>query len=227
MIRIIFQNDFFVICDKESGVLSTPSRHEENDKRCCLGTALQDSLKQQIYPIHRLDFEVSGLVMYAKTPEAHRKANAWFEHKQVQKTYRALTTAQDYSHIPANVPNQKMAISLTQPGLKFEWKSRILRGKKRAYESAQGKDSLTLADYLGVNEQGYLMWDLQPVTGRSHQLRFDLSRHGFPILGDKLYGSKVDWGVDRIALRAYKIDFSSAPGAAALGLPSDVTLTSL
>lgn len=227
MIRIIFENEFFVICDKESGVLSTPSRHEENDKRCCLGTELQASLKQQIYPIHRLDFEVSGLVMYAKTSEAHRQANAWFEHKQVQKTYRALTTSQNYDHIPANVPNQKLTIELKNPGQKFEWKSRILRGKRRAYESPQGKDSLTLAEYLGVNAEGHLMWDLQPVTGRSHQLRFDLSRHGFPILGDKLYGSNVQWGTDRIALRAYKIDFSKAPGAKALGLPSDVTLASL
>lgn len=227
MINIVFSNEYFVICDKESGVLSTPSRFEADDKRCCLGTELQKSLNKQIFPVHRLDFEVSGLVMYAKTPEAHRTANAWFEHKQVQKTYRALTKTQDYSHIPANVPNPKVTLELREQGQKFEWKSRILRGKRRAYESPQGKESLTLAEYLGVNSDGYLMWDLQPVTGRSHQLRFDLSRHGFPILGDKLYGSDVDFGVDRIALRSYKIDFSNAPGASKLELPTDVKVASL
>ncbi|MGZ3782113.1 MAG: pseudouridine synthase, partial [Pseudobdellovibrionaceae bacterium] len=166
MISIIFENAHFVICDKECGVLSTPSRFEESDDRRCLGTELQDSLKIQIYPIHRLDFEVSGLVMYAKNAEAHRKANGWFEHKKVQKTYRALTTDQDFSHIPANVQNSRVPLKLTM-NQEFEWKSCILRGKRRAYESPQGKPSLTLAKYLNVDENQYLMWDLQPVTGRS------------------------------------------------------------
>ena len=185
MIDIVFENQHFVICDKPSGVLSTPSRFEADDQRGCLGTALQDSLKIQIYPVHRLDFEVSGLVMYAKNADAHRKANSWFENKQVFKTYTALTTGQDFSHIPSNVPNARLKIDL-QPGMNFEWKSRILRGKRRAFESEQGKPSLTLATYIGVTTSEYHQWDLHPVTGRSHQLRFDLSRHGFPIVGDKL-----------------------------------------
>lgn len=226
MIKICFENSHFVICDKESGVLSTPSRFEETDGRGCLGTELQEFLKIQIYPVHRLDFEVSGLVMYAKSAEAHRKANAWFEHKQVQKTYRALTTVQDYSHIPANVSNPKTRIDLSKVN-EFEWKSRILRGKRRAYESPQGKSSLTLAKYRGVNAAQYLIWDLQPVTGRSHQLRFDLSRHGFSIVGDKLYGSQKDWQKDSIALRSYKIDFSKAPEAKKFGLPEIIEIPAL
>lgn len=218
MIQIIFENKHFVVCDKKSGVLSTPSRFEESDVRGCLGTALQDHLKIQIFPVHRLDYEVSGLVIYAKNAEAHRIANAWFENKNVQKTYRALTRAQDFSHVPDNVPNLRQMINLSV-GNEFEWKARILRGKRRSYESPQGKPSLTLAKYLGINSQNFLQWDLQPVTGRSHQLRFDLSRHGFPIVGDKLYGSKVEWIADSIALRAYQIDFSKAPKADILGLP--------
>ncbi len=220
MIQIVFENSHFVICDKPAGVLSTPSRLGAEDERNCLGIALQKQLGLQIYPVHRLDFEVSGLVMYAKSAEAHRKANAWFEHKTVSKTYRALTTAQDFSHIPDNVKNTREKFTVVA-GQKFEWKSRILRGKRRAFESPEGKDSLTLAEYLGTNGNGYLQWDLQPVTGRSHQLRFDLSRHGFPIVGDVLYGSKVPGeSKDAIALRAYKIDFSKAPGAQELQLPS-------
>lgn len=222
MIEIVFENSNFVVCDKPSGVLSTPSRYENIDSRMCLGLMLQKELNIQIYPVHRLDFEVSGLVMYAKNPEAHRAANAWFETKQVLKTYRALTTGPDFSHIPANVPNPRQILQL-QPGDTFEWKSHLLRGKRRAYESPQGKPSLTRAVYLGDPESGRQSWDLEPVTGRSHQLRFDLSRHGFPIVGDKLYGSKILWASnDSIALRAYKIDFSLATGADALGLPAKI-----
>lgn len=223
MIEIIFQNEFFVICDKKSGVLSTPSRFEERDERYCLGTDLQKFLNQQIYPVHRLDYEVSGLVMYAKTQDAHRAANSWFENKKIKKVYRALTAAQDFSHIPAQVQNSREKIEL-QPDQKMEWKSRIFRGKKRSFESPQGKDSLTLAEYLGANPGGFLMWDLYPVTGRSHQLRFELSRHGFPIIGDRLYGSKVPWRENSIALRSYKIDFSGVPQRVQLALPNDITV---
>lgn len=224
MIQIVFENSHFVICDKPAGVLSTPSRMGAEDERNCLGIALQKQLGVQIYPVHRLDFEVSGLVMYAKSADAHRKSNAWFEHKTVSKTYRALTTPQDFSHIPDNVKNSRQKFKVSE-GQQFEWKSRILRGKRRAYESPEGKDSLTLAQYLGVNDKGYLQWDLQPVTGRSHQLRFDLSRHGFPIVGDTLYGSKVVWtDKDAIALRAFKIDFTKAPGAQELQFPPVIQL---
>ncbi|WP_413578198.1 RluA family pseudouridine synthase [Bdellovibrio sp. HCB290] len=224
MIQIVFENAHFVICDKPAGVLSTPSRLGAEDERNCLGIALQKQLAIQIYPVHRLDFEVSGLVMYAKTAEAHRKANGWFENKTVSKTYRALTTAQDFSHIPENVKNSRAKFELST-SQNFEWKSRILRGKRRAYESPEGKDSMTLAQYLGANAQCFLQWDLQPVTGRSHQLRFDLSRHGFPIVGDTLYGSKVKWcGENSIALRAYRIDFSKAPGADEFQLPQIIQI---
>ncbi len=226
MIRIVFENEHFIVCDKESGVLSTPSRFEDTDVRSCLGTELQQRLQIQIYPVHRLDFEVSGLVMYAKNAQAHREANAWFENKTVQKTYRAWTTGQSFAHIPPGVGNPRTAIDL-QLERRFEWKSRILRGKRRAYESPQGKATLTLAEFLGLTPEGYQIWNLQPVTGRSHQLRFDLSRHGFPIVGDKLYGSNVDYGTNRIALRAFEIDFAKAPGARVLGLPEKIQVHAL
>lgn len=225
MIHIVFQNQHFVICDKPHGVLSTPSRFEDEDERACLGTSLQKELGLQIYPINRLDYEVSGLVLYAKTPEAHRQGNLWFENKKVTKTYRAWTSAQSYAHIPDNVKNSRQPMD-PHPGQTYQWRTRMLRGKRRAYESPQGKESLTMASFLGAKEK-HLIWDLNPVTGRPHQLRFDLSRHGFAILGDKLYGSGVDYGENRIALRSYKIDFKSATGANALGLPDALEIDSL
>jgi len=225
-ISTVFENSHFVVIDKAAGVLSTPSRHEEQDVRLCLGTALQEKLKIQIFPVHRLDFEVSGLVMYAKNASAHRQANAWFENKQVQKTYRAWTTGQDYAHIPANVENPRIKIDLAGTS-DFVWKGQLLRGKRRAFTSPQGKETLTQAHYLGLSPQNYLIWDLQPVTGRSHQLRFDLSRHGFPIVGDRLYGSTEAFADQAIALRAYQIDFAKAPGAEALGLPVQIGGTPL
>ncbi len=224
MIQFLFQNEHFVLCDKPSGILSTPSRI--SDGRICLGLELEKELGGQIFPVHRLDYEVSGLVLYALNAKAHQQANHWFEKRLVHKTYRALTTAQDFSHIPASVANDRLSIDLVQHQ-DFEWQGCLLRGKKRSYESPHGKPTLTRAHFLG-SKNSFLEWDLYPVTGRSHQLRFDLSRHGFPIVGDELYGSKVDflstqnslYNEDTIALRAFKIDFSDCPEASSLGLKS-------
>lgn len=226
MIAAVFENEHFFIADKPAGVLTTPSRFAEEDGRRCLGTELQEQLGIQIYPVHRLDFEVSGLVVFAKNAEAHRVANAWFENKQVQKSYQALTTAQSFVHIPANIHNDRQPLSLV-PGQNYVWESRQLRGKRRAYESPEGKPCLTRAHFQGTTPAGFLQWDLEPVTGRPHQLRFDLSRHGFSIVGDTLYGSSVEWQPDAIALRSYRIDFSRCKEMTKWGLLTKIEVIAL
>lgn len=220
---IVFENQNFVVVNKPSGVLSTPARFGEEDERECLGTALQKEMQIQIFPVHRLDFEVKGLVMYAKNASAHRAANAWFEKKQVFKTYRAYTSGPGFDHIPPNVANDRIILT-PRTDQKYDWNSRILRGKRRAFQSPHGKDSQTLATYLGKTDQGYHSWDLNPVTGRSHQLRFELSHRGFPIIGDKLYGSSIQLAPDSVALQAYRIDFTGASSASSLGLPSELKI---
>lgn len=112
-LKIIFENEHFVVVDKEPMVLTTPSRQGTADPRPCLGTALQAQLKSQIFPVHRLDFEVSGLVIYGKNSRAHSAANGWFEQKNVFKIYRAMTEGETLAS-----------------GQKFLWTCQILRGKK-------------------------------------------------------------------------------------------------
>jgi tRNA pseudouridine32 synthase/23S rRNA pseudouridine746 synthase len=221
-LNFVFENTHFVILDKPAMVLTTPSREGKEDERLCLGIELQNQLQQQIFPVHRLDFEVSGLVLFAKTAEAHSKANTWFETKQVFKTYQAFSEGQSFTHIPDSVKNPRLKIE-PKADEKFLWKSRLLRGKKRAYDHATGKPSETEAVYLGfVSAKKWHHWELHPLTGRPHQLRFELSTHGFPIVGDQLYGAKTAYTQPGIALRAVKIDFSKTPGAKNFELPEVV-----
>ncbi|MBC7372210.1 MAG: RNA pseudouridine synthase [Bdellovibrionaceae bacterium] len=221
-LEILFENENFVAVDKEAMILTTPSREGEDDDRPCLGRELQKHLGVQIFPVHRLDFEVSGIVMFAKNPKAHSTANSWFEHKKVFKTYHAYTGNQTFAHIPESVENRRQFFTLDQ-GEEFVWKSRLLRGKRRTYEHKTGKPSETKANYLSIDaETGWHQWELFPLTGRPHQLRFELSSHGYPIVGDKLYGSDVEFNQPGIALRAVEIDFSRAPQASSLGLPESL-----
>lgn len=198
--EILFENDDLVAIDKPHGSLSTPAR-EAADPRPCAGRELQARLGIQIFPVHRLDYEVSGLLMFAKTKDAHRGAQAWFEHSAVVKTYEALSSAGSGDF-----------------GDWREWRSKIAKGKKRAFEAPHGKDALTRARMTGA-EDGLWRWELEPRTGRSHQLRFEMAKHGFPILGDVLYGGRAVPRANWIALRATALDLTAIPDSGRFGLP--------
>lgn len=213
-ISLIFQNKHWVVCDKPSGWLSIPSRMGRTDPRRVVGIELEQHLGQKIWPVHRLDYEVSGLLLFALDANAHRVGNRWFENHTIQKTYEA------WSHpVPAAF----------EPGVQ-DWRCKLVRGKKRAFEADYGKESITTAQaiaYINFNDLRCLRWQLLPRTGRSHQLRYELARHGSAILGDDLYGSQQHFFAQSIALRAVKLDFSSCAEAHDLGLPSTITAPEL
>ncbi len=210
----VFENAHFLIVDKPAGWLTVPGRTGDADPRPCLTTKLKEN--GQLFNVHRLDAEVSGLVCFAKSAEAHRQANQWFEARDVRKTYEAIAERPVTMEFP-------MQTAMT-------WKSKLLRGKKRAYEKPFGKDCVTEAIFVGnVEREGHVRghFTLHPLTGRPHQLRFEMAKHGFPIWGDTLYGAQQVFHESAIALRAVKLDFSKCPGHDLYGLPNQVDATPL
>lgn len=224
MFEIVWQDDNFVAVDKPAGWLTVPSRYEDEDPRRVLGRELEKSLNVRLFPVHRLDFEVSGLVLFAKNANAHRDAGRWFEQRLVKKTYQALSNRRDFAHWPANLPKADEEI---KPGVELEWRCKLLRGKRRSYEHAKGDASVTFALLNNSLTTESLQWILNPHTGRPHQLRFELSRHGFPILGDELYGSKKSWQDGAIALRAVRLDFSGVNNLEKWNLPTELHVKGL
>ncbi len=217
MIRIVFQNKNFVVCNKPPEVLSVPGR-EKSDTRACLGLALQVELKTQIFPVHRLDYETSGLILYALNSASHKASQDWFMKRTIHKQYQAVTGLQNFSHWPDNVKTDKSKLDVSV-GLTVYWKTQMQRGKRRSFESKNGEWAETNSRVLQASGERVL-WQLDPVTGKPHQLRFELSRRGFPILGDELYGSKQPFsGPDLagIALRAVSLNLSDIENR--FGLP--------
>jgi tRNA pseudouridine32 synthase/23S rRNA pseudouridine746 synthase len=217
MLQLIYQDDNFVAVDKPTLWLTTPSR-DQAEERPILGLVLQTQLQQQIFPVHRLDFEVSGLVLFAKNAEAHRQSQKWFEDGTVVKTYEALSAAGPHAE-------------LAQLREWQDWRSKLARGKRRAFEAPHGKPSHTRARVTEVLSEpspqeplGKWKWELQPLTGRSHQLRVEMFRHGVPIVGDALYSSQQAWPKG-IALRAVHLDLSKAKER--MGLPATLSVTPL
>lgn len=196
--------------------MTVPSRFEATDERKVLGRELEKLTSQRLFPVHRLDQEVSGLVLFATNAETQRIANGWFEKRKVHKTYQALSESErSFSHWPKDLPRAEAEIP---ENTSQEWRCRLLRGKRRSYEHEKGDPSVTVAGNLGLDDRGRRKWRLSPLTGRSHQLRFEMSRHGFPILGDALYGSSVSWEAG-IALRAVELDLSAIDPGERRGLP--------
>ena len=213
---ILHQGAHFVAADKPAGWLSVPGRFGARDPRPVLGLVLQERLGARLWPVPRLDEEATGVVLFALDAPAHAQASAWFEHRRVRKSYEALT------EIPAAGPPHE--------GFAATWTSLLLRGKKRAYESPAGKSSETRARFRGVAAApggDALAWDLEPITGRPHQLRFETARHGWPILGDELYGARRTFVPGAIALRCVRLAFLEAEAAAALGLPASLAAPDL
>lgn len=197
-IPVLFANDFVVVIDKPAMTLSVPARFAD-DPRPVVGRQLEVELSRRLWPVHRLDFEVSGVMVFALDSASHKLLNSAFEKRLVQKTYQAFTS---------DTP-----VSWAEP-YEARWKSRILRGKKRSYESPHGQDAITDAklvthhclksdSHASVNA---LEWQLRPLTGKPHQLRYEMYKHQVPIIGDTLYGST--WTVDDgMALKAIKLEW--------------------
>ena len=214
-INIVFENSHVAIVDKPAGWLSVPSRQGEDDLRPCLGKLLEKQLNCKIWPVHRLDLEVSGLILFAKTAEAHKAANKWFELHEVVKTYEAWT--RDSSDFPAI-------------GVWTLWESMIQRGKKRSFEAPHGKPAKTnakLVEHSTIRDMSVAIWNLQPLTGRSHQLRFELAKRLRPIIGDALYGSTDVMPGGHIALRCFELNFTQCAHHQKFGLNDVVKINQL
>jgi tRNA pseudouridine32 synthase/23S rRNA pseudouridine746 synthase len=174
--------------------------------------ALSARYGRQFWPVHRLDEEVSGILVFAKNAEAHRRLCGLFEARTAKKEYEAYTT----SSSPA------LAFEPGAPALRFE--DLLARGKRRAFVAPHGKQALTLASPMGEivdGESTVQRWILRPQTGRSHQLRVQLALRGYPIVGDALYGSTRPFVPDGIALRAVRLDVGFVVEATSLAALAD------
>jgi 23S rRNA-/tRNA-specific pseudouridylate synthase len=232
--RVLFTNDHVVAAHKPSGVLTVPSRTGDEDPRACFGRQLEAALNVRLWPVHRLDFEVEGVVLFAKHGNAHRIANAAFEARRVDKRYEALTEG------AAKLAGSALPVA-------FTWESLLVRGKRRSFEAPHGKPARTNAEAralvpaagrlevtstagvpaVGV-PQTLVHWALAPETGRPHQLRVHLARAGFPVAGDVLYGAVCPLVLaDAIALRSVSLEFLDESDRRALGLEGPLRIPGL
>ncbi|WP_279789750.1 pseudouridine synthase [Rothia sp. RSM407] len=182
-----------------------------------------------LIPIHRLDRPTAGVLLFAKTVQARRPFQMMFQHRQASKTYRAVAP------VPSDVTAAEQALSTE--GLQVRSHIQKIRDQLQVQQlseqecAAQGVEPNTLTTVKilrtftpsaqavegwraepALNEkQEWALYDLEPHTGKTHQLRAHLNLLGSPILGDVLYPQVLPDTPDRpeypLQLLAYSLHF--------------------
>ncbi|MDB5344863.1 MAG: rluC 1 [Schlesneria sp.] len=157
--------------------------------------------------VHRLDRPVSGVVLFARTSKGASRLSEQFRLRTVEKTYHAL--------VEGNVSPSEGIL-----------RDRLVKDRARNVVAVVDEDDDDGQDcvlaYRRLRKSGRLtLVEIRPETGRSHQIRVQLSNHGWPIAGDKKYGSKIQ--VDGfIGLHAASLTFQHPTSKETITVSADV-----
>ncbi len=184
---IVYKDDAVIVFNKASGLLSVPGRIEK------------DSLwqrAQRVWPelkvVHRLDMATSGLIVMALGKPAQSHLSRQFQQRKTAKTY--------YAEIFGHPQQQQGEVELP---LRCDWPNR----PKQIVDFEQGKHALTKWKVLETRPHSSLV-ELQPITGRTHQLRVHMQQIGCPIVGDGFYATAAAKALsERLHLHAAKLGF--------------------
>ena len=177
-LEVVFADDHLLVLNKPSGLLSVPGRGE--DKQDCLITRAQAQWPEAL-TVHRLDMSTSGLMVIAKGPEMQRSLSQAFAQREVHKIYEAIVAGELSNKETSNAD----AWSDIHMPLLIDWPNR----PKSKVDWEHGKPSHTQWRVKHSNLTNATRVELQPITGRTHQLRLHMMAIGHAILGDALYAS--------------------------------------
>jgi len=206
-LSVLFADAALLVLDKPAGLLSVPGRGA--DKQDCLSRRVQ-ALYADALVVHRLDMATSGLIVMARGADNQRLLSKAFAERQVRKRYVAL--------VDGLLQEGVGALRCIDLPISVDWPHR----PRRVIDLAHGKASITNLRVLSHDPAlGTTRLALEPVTGRSHQLRVHLQAIGHPILGDALYASAaVQAKCARLALHAESLALTHPQTGVALTLQS-------
>jgi tRNA pseudouridine32 synthase / 23S rRNA pseudouridine746 synthase len=187
---VIHEDEALIAVDKPAGLLAVPGRGA--DKQDCLWLRVRERWPDALV-VHRLDMATSGLMLFARGAQMQRHLSRSFASRQVDKHYVAIVAG----HMPA-------AAGRIELPLMADWPRRPLQ----KVDAAQGRPSITdwqLIEFDAERQASRLA--LQPLTGRTHQLRVHLAAIGHPIFGDALYAPPALQG-GRLMLHAHALQFA-------------------
>lgn len=191
---LVYADAALLVLNKPAGLLSVPGKGE--DKQDCLSSRVQGHYPDALV-VHRLDMATSGLMLMARSMAIQRALGALFERREMHKRYVAVVNGQP---VPTSGATGADGWNLIDLPIIVDWPRRPLR----IIDAVHGKSSQTRWRALAFDaSSGSTRLELEPVTGRSHQLRVHLQALGHPILGDRLYAAQdVQQRASRLLLHA-------------------------
>ena len=186
-IEILFEDENVIAVNKPEGLASITENDTAIDS---LHSLLEKKYGQKLFIVHRLDKEVSGVIIFAKNSVAHKYLNDQFADRKIKKYYTAVV----HGTIKENDGVIKKPI-------------REFGSGRMGIDDRKGKPSETKF-HVVQRFSDYTMLELNPSTGRRHQLRVHLYSIGFPIVGDLRYGDRaIQEKYLRIMLHAKRLEF--------------------
>jgi 23S rRNA pseudouridine1911/1915/1917 synthase len=200
--NILYEDDRLIAVNKAPGIAVGGDRWDQTKERLdklLLARPVSEECaasKQELYTVHRIDKDTSGLVIFAKDEEAHRLLSMAFESRQISKRYIAVV------HGRASWAETACDLPLVPNGDKLH---------RTIVDKYQGKKSLTRFRLLGA-AGNYSVIEALPETGRTHQIRVHLSCLGHPIVCDPLYGKSAGRSVEKgVYLSSFKKGWRGDP----------------
>jgi RluA family pseudouridine synthase len=192
MLTVLYEDDDMLAVDKPHGMPTIPGYDRES--KTVLGL-LSEQIGGRLFVVHRLDGASSGVLLFAKNAEAHRALNLAFEHREVHKTYRALT------HGVINTDRGVIEAPLRRFG-----------SGRMGVDAKRGKACRT--EYRVLRRlAGYTLVEAYPITGRRHQLRVHYYHLGHALVGDPKYGDLSEQArYPRLMLHAHRIRLTLPSG---------------
>ncbi len=205
-VRVLHVDSWLVAVDKPSGVPSVPARDPR--EAACVARRLNDQFGP-LEAVHRLDRDTSGVLVLARHHEARVAMGRVFERRLVSKRYLAVCCGRP----PSAVGEVMLPLA---PDLEQRPRQRV--------DPIHGRPSHTRWTLLASESEGsacHSLLELEPLTGRSHQLRVHMAWLGLPILGDPLYGHRSTTPFARLALHAATLCFPHPQTGDELALHAD------
>ena len=174
-LEILYEDDAVIAIDKPPGLLMHPSfyRNSGTLANFLLGYYHKTDQSCAVHPVSRLDRDTFGVVLFAKNAHIHAQMMQALKARSVEKTYHALVFG--------------------TPPEEGSWNFPIARKEGESLLREVRKDGQTAETVFRLLEQkdGAAKLELRPITGRTHQLRVHCAHAGFPILGDRQYGTEA------------------------------------
>ena len=187
--EVLYSDESIIVVNKPAGLSVLPEGWDRN------ASYLVKILEEQfpkIWVVHRIDKVSSGVMVFALTAEAHRDLNIQFEKHQVEKKYHAIANG---------VPAWEDKIT------KHPLRVNVGHKHRTVVDSTGGKKTETRFKVLG-RYQAHVLFEAQPMTGRTHQIRVHSMAMGHPLLGDILYNAPETDLIARPALHAHTLSFT-------------------